>query len=123
MADPILNLSELLEGDSKGYLRQNDRNLIVARLAVDPRIVANNLSTPPGSVARGEAWIISGTATGLWAGNAAKTVAIALVANPSSAAGWFSTFRTTACGSGSSLGPGRSGTWSTTGPTTSRSDR
>ena len=89
MADPILNLSELLEGDSKGYLRQNDRNLIVARLAVDPRIVANNLSTPPGSVARGEAWIISGTATGLWAGNAAKTVAIALVANPSSAAGWF----------------------------------
>jgi len=89
MADPILNLSELLEGDSKGYLRQNDRNLIAARLAIDPRIVANNLSTPPGTVARGDAWIISGTATGNWAGNAANTVAIALAANPTSPSGWF----------------------------------
>lgn len=89
MTDPILLLTELLEGDSKGYLRQNDRNLIVARLAIDPRIQANNLSAPPGSVARGAAWVISGTATGLWTGQAADTVAIALTANPTSASGWF----------------------------------
>jgi len=89
VTDPILNLSELLEGDSRGYLRQNGRNLIVARLAIDPRIQANNLSTPPGSVARGDAWVISGTATGHWAGQAANTVAVALSANPTSPLGWF----------------------------------
>jgi hypothetical protein len=89
MADPILGLSELLEGDSKGYLRQNDRNLVMARLAADPRVVNNSLSAPPGSVARGDAFVIAGTATGHWAGQAANTVAIAMSANPSSPSGWF----------------------------------
>lgn len=89
MADPVLNLPELLEADPLGYLRQNDRNLIMARLAFDCRIAANNLSAPPGSVSRGVAWILSAAGTGLWAGQAANTIALALSDNPVSAAGWY----------------------------------
>lgn len=89
MADPILGLPELLNGDPLGYIRQNNRNLVMARLAVDPRITANNLSAPPGSVVRGFAWILSATGTGLWAGQAANTIALALDANPTSVDGWF----------------------------------
>ena len=89
MADPILGLAELIEGDALGYLRQNDRNLIVARLAIDCRIAANNIATPPGTVGRGNAWILSASGSGLWTGHAANTIAVALSDNPSSATGWF----------------------------------
>lgn len=88
-SDPILGLRELTEGDSLGYLRQNDRNLVTARLGVDRRVVSNSLATPPGSVTRGQAWILSGSGTGNWAGQAAGTVAVALSDNPASPAGWF----------------------------------
>lgn len=89
MADPVLSLPELLEGDALGYLRQNDRNMIVARLAIDPRVTANNIATPPGSVTRSFMWILSGSGSGQWAGKAAGTIALALTDNPISAAGWF----------------------------------
>lgn len=89
MADPILNLPDLLEGDPLGYLRQNQRNLVMARLAVDPRVVNNTATTPPIGVAQGQAWVLGGSGTGQWAGQAANTVAIALSSNPSSAQGWF----------------------------------
>lgn len=89
MADPILGLTELIEGDSLGYLSQNNRNLVVARLGIDCRIAANNIATPPGSVARGATWILSASGSGQWAGQAAGTIAIALSDNPTSAAGWF----------------------------------
>lgn len=89
MVDPILGLPELSEGNPLNVTDQNRLNLLLLRLALDPRIAANNLSAPPGSVVRGQAWIISGTATGLWAGHAALTVAVALSDNPTSASGWF----------------------------------
>lgn len=88
-ADPILGLRELTEGDSLGYLRQNDRNLVVSRLGVDKRTVSNSIATPPGSVTRGQAWILSGSGSGNWAGKAAGTVAIALSDNPLVPEGWF----------------------------------
>ncbi|MBL8756335.1 MAG: DUF2793 domain-containing protein [Planctomycetes bacterium] len=88
MADPVLGLAELLEGDALGYLRQNDRNLIVARLAIDCRIASNNLTAPP-SAARGNAYILGGAGTGLWSGKAAGTIALALSDNPTSASGWY----------------------------------
>lgn len=89
MADPILGLDELLDGDQLGYARQNTRNLVMARLAVDPRIAANNLSAPPVSSLRGQAWILSGAGSGLWSGQTAGTIAVALSNTPSTAAGWF----------------------------------
>jgi hypothetical protein len=89
MADPILSMSELLEGDPTGHLRQNDRNLVMARLAVLPTVTSDALTTPPGSVARGEMFILGGAGTGDWAGRAVDTVAIALSADPSTSRGWF----------------------------------
>jgi len=88
MTDPILGLTELLEGDSKGYLRQNDRNLIVAALLMGT-VQSNALSAPPGTETRGQVYVVSGTASGLWTGQAANTVAIALADTPTSALGWF----------------------------------
>lgn len=89
MADPVLSMPELGEGDPLGYLRQNDRNVVLARLGVDCRISSNTLTAPPGSVGRSQAWILSGAGTGQWAGKAAGTIAIALANNPVSAAAWF----------------------------------
>jgi hypothetical protein len=89
MVDPILGLPELLEGDSLGYRRQNERDLILARLGVDCRIASAALTAPPGSVTRGGAWIVAGSGTGQWAGKAANTIAVALSDNPTSVAGWF----------------------------------
>ena len=92
MADPVLSMPELLEGDPLGYLRQNNINMVLARLGVDPRITNNTLTTPPttpGSVGRSQAWILSGAGTGNWAGKAAGTIAIALSTDPVSAAGWY----------------------------------
>lgn len=89
MADPVLGLPDLLEGDSIGWLRQNRINMVLARLAVDPRIVNNTLTAPPGSVLPSQAWILSGAGTGQWAGKTAGTIALALSGNPASAAGWY----------------------------------
>lgn len=89
MADPILGLEELLEGDPLGYERQNKRNLVIGWLAAGGKVVANNVTAPPGSNTRGQAWILSGSGTGLWAGQSANTIAIALSATPTTASGWF----------------------------------
>jgi hypothetical protein len=89
MADPVLGLTELLEGDSLGYLRQNDRNLIMVRLAVDPRVQTDALTAPPGTVTRSHMWLLLGAGTGQWAGHGANTLCVALAANPTSARGWF----------------------------------
>lgn len=89
MADPILGLTELLEGDSLGYLRQNERNLIYARLGIDPRVTTDALTTPPGTVGRSQLWLLLGAGTGQWSGQVANTLCLALVANPTSAKGWF----------------------------------
>lgn len=88
MADPILGLPELSDGNPLNVTDQNARNLFMARFGVDIRVAANNLSAPP-TAARGQAWIISGTATGLWAGHAALTIALALSDSPTSVSGWF----------------------------------
>lgn len=88
--DPILGLRELTEGDSLGYLRQNERDLIVARLSVDRRISTDAYTAPPGSVGRSQAWIIgTGGGTGHWAGQPAGTIAIARDNAPTSVAGWY----------------------------------
>lgn len=89
MADPVLSMPELLEGDPLGHLRQNDINMVLARLGVDPRITNNTLTTPPVSIGRSQAWILSGAGSGQWAGKAAGTIAIALSTAPTSAAGWY----------------------------------
>jgi hypothetical protein len=89
MTDIILGLPVLQGNDSPDVVWQNRRNLVMARLAVDPRIADNSLSAPPVSVQEGHAYIISGTATGLWAGQAANTVAVALSTDPTSVDGWF----------------------------------
>lgn len=89
MADPILGLDELLPSDSNAYLRQNDRNLIAARLTVLPKAIANNVTYPSGTINRGDMWVVPASATSHWAGKAANTVAIALSLNPSSPGGWF----------------------------------
>lgn len=89
MADPVLNLRELSNGNPRGYLDQNERNLVMARLAFDPRVTDDLLTTPPGSVGRSQMWILSGAGSGQWAGRAANDIAISLVATPASASGWF----------------------------------
>jgi hypothetical protein len=90
MVDPVLMLPELLEGDALGYLTQNQRNLVVAKLGIDKRVVANNVSAPPGgTITRGSMYILNGAGTGLWAGQVANTIAIALDATPVAADGWF----------------------------------
>lgn len=75
--------------DSIDVLTQNQINLLVLRMALDPRVANNSLSAPPGSVLAGGMYVISGTATGLWAGHAANTVAVALSNDPTTASGWF----------------------------------
>lgn len=89
MTDIILGLPVLQGADSPDVLWQNQRNLIMARFAVDPRIADNSLSAPPGSSQQGHAYIIAGTASGDWAGQAANTVAVALSTDPTSRSGWF----------------------------------
>lgn len=86
---PSTGLRELIEGDPLGYQTVNLWMAIMERLALDPRITNDTLTAPPGSIGRYQAWILSGSGTGQWAGKAANTVAIALSANPTSAAGWF----------------------------------
>ena len=89
--DPILGLNTLTEGDSLGYLRQNDYNLINSFFAVKPEIIDDSLldSVAAGVVVRGAAYILSGVGTTLWAGYNAGDIAIALSATPASASGWF----------------------------------
>ncbi|MFY9345587.1 MAG: DUF2793 domain-containing protein [Planctomycetota bacterium] len=88
MADPILNLPELNEGDPLGYIRQNNRNLVSDWFAAGGKVTANNIAGPPGTVNRGEVWILSGSGTGQWAGYAVNTLVFALSDQPASAAGW-----------------------------------
>lgn len=87
MVDPILSLPEILEGDPLGYLRANNRALVEDAL-IRGSVAANNLSAPPGGASRGVMWILSGAGTGHWAGRAAGDIAIALVTDPASSAGW-----------------------------------
>lgn len=89
MADPVLNMRELLEGDPIGHLAQNDRNLVMARLGPLPTVQSAALTAPPGSESRGDMWILGGAGTGLWAGYSADTIAIALSAAPTTTKGWF----------------------------------
>lgn len=101
MADPILGMRELVEGDPLGYLSQNDRNLVMARLMA-PRIAlgddANGVDDPavlttgqPAgiTVARGDLFIVSSTPTaaGVWDGQGGA-IAIAMSATPQAAGGY-----------------------------------
>lgn len=89
MADPILDMRELVEGDPLGYLSQNDRNLVMARLLFPVLKVGANTSgeaEPTGTVARGDLFLV-GTGTGLFAGQDGK-LAIAKSATPISASGY-----------------------------------
>jgi hypothetical protein len=89
MADPVLGMPELVPGDPNGAIRQNQINMVLARFGVQPTIAANNLTAPPGSVGKGQAWILAGAGSGQWAGRAIHTVAIALSDSPTSANGWL----------------------------------
>ena len=89
MADPILSMRELVEGDPLGYLSQNDRNLVMARLAFPVLAEGANTSgiaEPTVTVARGDMFLV-GTGTGVFASQNG-TIAIALSATPSSASGY-----------------------------------
>lgn len=93
MADPIIGLNELVEGDTLGYLRQNDRNLIMARLMF-PRLAADTVSSPTTTyptASRGDLYLIgSATWTGtMWATASVGDIAIALSDDPADAQGWF----------------------------------
>ena len=76
MADPILGLRELVEGDPLGYLSQNDRNLAVARLLF-PRLKvgadATGVGAPSGTVERGDMFYIA-TGTGDFASISQKLI-------------------------------------------------
>jgi hypothetical protein len=89
MTDPILNMRELVEGDPFGYLSQNDRNLVMARLMA-PRLAEGTstagVAAPSITVARGDLFLV-GTGTGLFAGQDGK-LAVALSAAPVSATGY-----------------------------------
>lgn len=90
MADPILGMRELTEGDPLGYLSQNDRNLVTARLLI-PALKSGGttgLTTPAGSEVRGDLFIVaSSSATGSFAGKE-NHLAIAMSATPTSAGGF-----------------------------------
>lgn len=79
---------EIGQGDSLGYLRQNDRNLIMARL-IAKEMEADNLSTPPASTYRGKGYIVASAGTGTWSGAAANDIAICLSDSPTSSSGWI----------------------------------
>lgn len=89
MADPILGLRELVEGDPLGYLSQNDRNLVSARLLAPVLAEGANssgLGYPTVTIARGDLFIV-GTGTSLFTGQDGN-LAIALSATPQAAAGF-----------------------------------
>jgi hypothetical protein len=88
MADPILNMLEIGQGDSLGYLRQNDRNLIMARL-IAKEMESDSLSTPPSTTLRGKGYIVASSGTGNWAGAAANDIAICLSDTPTTSSGWI----------------------------------
>lgn len=91
----LYGLPDLQGTDSVDVVHQNTINLVLLWMAGGGLITSSALSAPPGSEVKGMAWIISGTATGHWAGHAANTIAIANSDLPSSAAGWvFLTPRT-----------------------------
>lgn len=89
MADPILSMRELIEGDPLGYLSQNDRNLVMARL-VAPVLAegtdASGIAVPTVTVARGDLFVV-GTGTGVFASQDGN-LAIAMSATPTSASGY-----------------------------------
>lgn len=89
MADPILNRLELTEGDSTAYARQNEFNLLAARLGMVPYAIRNDETYPSATPARGDMYVIPSGATSHWAGQAANTLAIALSVSPSAPGGWF----------------------------------
>lgn len=88
-ADPIIGLSELLDGDTHAYLRQNNRNLVMARLSAVPYVIDSGLTYPAGAVNRGDMWIVNATATSHWTGRSDLDIAIALSDDPASPGGWF----------------------------------
>lgn len=99
MADPILGMRELTEGDPLGYLSQNDRNLVAARLLA-PVLAdganANGVNDDSGvTVARGDLFLVSGSGSGNFA-NQSNKLAIAMSATPTSAQGY--TFLTVLAG-------------------------
>lgn len=86
----ILGTPELQGTDSADVVAQNVQNLLVEALSIRRTVANDSLSAPPGSgILRGAVYIVAGTASGLWTGQPAGTVAVALSAQPTSAAGWF----------------------------------
>ena len=90
MADPVLGLPELLQGDPSAYIRQNNRNLVDARLAGPLLAATAAQNTVPTPVVAGEMYLVGvGTfTTTTWAGVAEDDLAIALSNDPVSGEGW-----------------------------------
>lgn len=91
MADPALGLQELLQGDPSAYIRQNNRNLVVARMLAPVLETASPQTSVP-SADRGDMFLVGSPSTTysgtVWDGAAVDDIAIALSDNPSSAEGW-----------------------------------
>ena len=96
MLDPILSLSELVSGDSDSYIRQNERNLVSARLhgpelkqtavvAADPTALTSVLKGDLFMVTSTPGTTFDGT---MWNGVLANSLVVALGDAPTSALGW-----------------------------------
>lgn len=89
MVTPLLSLREIQEGDPLGHIAANTSIALLEFFALGAKIANDTLTTPPGTVTRSQAWILGGTGTGNWAGQAANTIAVALSDNPASPRGWY----------------------------------
>jgi hypothetical protein len=96
MLDPILSLSELVSGDSDSYIRQNERNLVAARLhAPELKQTAVVAADPSelGSVLKGDLFMVTDTPAAIfdgtmWDGVLADSLVVALSDAPTAALGW-----------------------------------
>jgi len=83
MADP-LGLEPLIMGDASAYIRQNERNLVLSRLAA-PLLKDSGISStyPAPGIESGDMYIIGSAAiTGNWSTASENDIAIALADDP-----------------------------------------
>jgi hypothetical protein len=83
-------MQELIQGDPSAYIRQNNRNLVMARLAAPLLAEANPTTTLPTGVLEGEMYVVGVTdfSATVWATASQHDLAIALSDQPSVPEGW-----------------------------------
>ena len=86
-------MSEIVSGDSDSYIRQNERNLVSARMHAPTLANPTPLTAVPTSgVSKGDLYWVGGTVTAFagthWNGITAYSLVVALGDNPTEATGW-----------------------------------